>query len=195
MDAQQKIKWAPRVERRKIARLYEKLALGIFDDELIDDVGCSFYARCQSIIDVTEAQNYGRVRCQNCGEIIQACTHEDTEQLTCKNCEWTVTWGEFFKSYHRKQLTGGQGYRFFTEFVEQYPRRTSSRDKVLLIDKIIHECHSEIGNVGGRPIACNLIEGKMSYLIRFLNNLPLAPDPKMRDSFIRWRKAMLGASE
>ena len=64
-----KITWAPRVERNKIARLYEKLAAGIFDDDLIDEVAYAFYARCESIIEATEAW-HGRVKCRGCGVII-----------------------------------------------------------------------------------------------------------------------------
>ena len=43
-------RWAPRVRRSKIRRLYETDALGIYDDELIDDVGYALLARCRSFL-------------------------------------------------------------------------------------------------------------------------------------------------
>ena len=47
--------WAPRVPKSKIKRLYELDAKGIYDDELLDDVGYALFARCQSFITACQA--------------------------------------------------------------------------------------------------------------------------------------------
>ena len=53
--------WAERVAQRKIRRLYENDAKGIYDEALIDDVGYALFARCQSFITANEATK-GRAR-------------------------------------------------------------------------------------------------------------------------------------
>jgi len=55
------IQWAKKVSPNKIRRLYNLDAQGIMDEELIDDVAYTFYARCESILTVTEASR-GRVK-------------------------------------------------------------------------------------------------------------------------------------
>ncbi len=57
---------APRVNPSLIRRLYEVDAKGIVDEDLIDKVGYALYARCQSILEATEA-HAGRVKCPECG--------------------------------------------------------------------------------------------------------------------------------
>ena len=42
--------WAPRVPKALIRRFYETDAKGIYDEELIDEVGYALLARCQSFI-------------------------------------------------------------------------------------------------------------------------------------------------
>ena len=53
------------MSKRKIRRLYETDAMGIVDEELLDDVGLSLCLRCQSILAVSDARN-GKVRCPGC---------------------------------------------------------------------------------------------------------------------------------
>jgi hypothetical protein len=64
------VRWAPRVASAKIHKLYQTDALGIVDEELIDLVGVALFARCQSILTVTEAAA-GRVACPRCGVIVR----------------------------------------------------------------------------------------------------------------------------
>ena len=186
---EERIAWAPRVRMSSIFVLYEKLAHGLRDEKLIDEIAYAFYLRCQSIIDVTEASQ-GKVRCQKCGSLIIRKTHQKDELLRCEKCDWNTDWQTFFKSYHRKQLTGGLGYQVFIDFVERYPKCSNVRDRLFLIDWIIHQCHVW-NSRATRPVAVNLIKGRMSQLIPFLENLPLAPDPVMQDTFNNWKKLMV----
>ncbi|MGC9523034.1 MAG: hypothetical protein ACP5HG_14265 [Anaerolineae bacterium] len=59
--------WAPRVKPERIRQLYALDAQGIYDDELIADVGYGLLARCQSFIEANEAVD-GRARCPSYGE-------------------------------------------------------------------------------------------------------------------------------
>lgn len=189
-----RIQWAPKVSRNKIRRLYETDARGIVDEELIDEVAYAFYARCQSILTVTEASS-GKVKCLSCGNIILRETHEKEQVLKCDRCSWEITWGEYYRSYHRKQLHGGGAVEFFEDFVKALPKAQTPQEKMILIDQIIHECHKffdrkteELKYV--RPVAVNLIQGKMTRIIAFLDDLAYGRENKARtkNNKMVWRK-------
>ncbi len=89
-DELPRIYWAKRISRAKIWRLYQRDALGIADEDLIDEVGTALYARCQSIIMVTEAN---RVICPQCQNLI-VCPEarwSKTWSIVCSACEWRAS--------------------------------------------------------------------------------------------------------
>jgi len=198
-NGEQKLRWAQKVRREKIRRLYETDAKGIIDEELIDEVGYAFYARCQSILTVTEASR-GRVKCPSCGNIIPRSGVDKEQILKCDRCSWEITWGEYFQSYHRKQLHGGGAVEVFEDFVEQFPKKKTPQEKMILIDKIVHECHKGLKEGEyTRPVAANLIAGKMFETIALLEELAYgtgstsgtkeiqaAWQEKMDDALRRW---------
>ncbi len=169
-------RWAAKVSPLEIRRLYECDAQGIVDSDLIDKVLYAFYARCQSILTVTEASR-GRVACPECGQII---THRWDKQalLVCPACHWTLSWGEYYKSYKRKQLHGGGAVDVFQAFVNDLPQARTPQQKMLLIDRIIHECHKGVirsVQTYTRPVAVNLIAGTMGQVIQLLEELAYGP--------------------
>ena len=113
-SARREIRWPPRVQKIKLRRLYEADAQGIVDTELIDDVGITLFVRCQAILEVAEAKA-GRVRCPRCARQGQTMVIEREHQpgdardevLTCPQCGWQITWGEYAKSFRRRQLNVG----------------------------------------------------------------------------------------
>jgi predicted RNA-binding Zn-ribbon protein involved in translation (DUF1610 family) len=167
------IRWAPKVRREQIRRVYENDARGICDEELIDEVGYALYMRCQSILDVTEAVR-GRVKCHGCGRVIQ---HTREEHLQCPECGWEVGWKDYQRSYQEKQLFGGAALPFFQAYVEQFFNVRTPREKLLLIDRLIHEFHwyqkaNQALPEPVRPAAANLIEGKgIREVLDFLDSL------------------------
>jgi hypothetical protein len=163
------LKWARRVQQDKIRRLYLLDAKGIADDELVNDVGYAMYARCESIRIATEA-HYGRVACRKCGNVIERASHSKAEVLAC-SCGWSKTWGEYFKTYQRRQLFGGHATPVFLAFLERWPTARTYRDKLLAIDQLIHACHLPPKMPWARPAATNLIEGTAGELARFLDEL------------------------
>ena len=100
--------WAPRVAQAKIRRLYELDALGIHDEELLDDVGYALLARCQSFIAACQAAA-GQVSCPVCGQEIQRDKKVRDELLHCPGCGWRFLRGSRDRSDH------APGWPFGTE--------------------------------------------------------------------------------
>mgnify|MGYP003984057377 CR=1 FL=1 len=160
-------KWAGRVPRWKITELYRKDAEGIIDDDLIDDVGISFMARCISIIESTTAHQ-GRVKCPSCSTIIR---REGLGLVACTECDWSLPWPDYHKTYKGKHLYGGGFMPFAEAFVEDYPKARTSRDKMIMIDILMHRFHGEMRDKGHRPGAIGLIGGRPGEIRRFLDDL------------------------
>ncbi len=188
MVSAEQITWARRVSQDKIRRLYTLDAKGIVDEELINEVGYAMYARCESIRTVTEA-HAGRAACRSCDAIMLHRWFRD-EPLTCESCGWTTTWGDYLKSYQRKQLYGGTGYANFLEFIERWPKARTSRDKLLAVDWLIHACHARFKGSMGRPAATNLIEGTATQLVRFLDELAYGErsTPGVQENRKEWKR-------
>ena len=182
------IKWSPRVPQHKIRLLYEKDAQGIIDEDLIDEVAFSFFARCSDILVVTEA-SVGRVKCPKCGSIIKH-KWDKKKYMKCKNCSWEMTWGIYFKSYQGKQLHGGGAHKFFELFVNELPKARNVREKMLLIDQLIHEAHQSDNpkleeELFTRPAAINIISGKLKQVRKFLNDLSIGPERE--ENHAKWK--------
>ncbi|MGQ9524761.1 MAG: hypothetical protein ACUVTZ_07960 [Armatimonadota bacterium] len=183
--------WARKVRRDKIRRLYEDDAKGFCDEELINEVGWSLFARCQSIIEVTEATN-GRAKCHQCGNVIRhsGCPNE---LLRCEACGWEIRWELYHRSYQGRQLFGGAALSVFQEFVRCFPLARSPREKLVLIDRLIHSFHWFAGRPC-RPAAANLLEGTMTQVIEFLNSLTYGPvsSPELRMNHELWQAQVRG---
>jgi hypothetical protein len=203
IDGAAEIRWAPRVPRAAIKRLYQSDAAGRLDEELLDEVFFGFLARCRSIVTVTDAA-FGRVACPRCGTVVPRRVRapggvaardgqgEKAELLRCPACDWSTTWGAYHRSYRDKQLMGGNAIGVFREFVRRAEGTGSARDRMILVDWIVHEAHKT--TLAGelefhRPTAVNLIEGRMRELIVFLDELAYGPDgtPGLAERADRWR--------
>jgi len=180
-------RWARRVRQDLIARLYALDAKGIVDDELIDEVGYAFYARCESIQIATRA-HYGRATCRRCRAVVEHDWKRDTPMVCA--CGWSQTWGDYLKSYQRKQLFGGTAYPLFKEFLERWPKARTPRDKLLAIDWLVHACHLPEKSPWARPAATNLIEGTASELTVFLDKLAYGErnTPGMEEARAAWQR-------
>jgi hypothetical protein len=186
------LQWAQRVSSAKIRQVYNLDAQGIMDEELIDDVAYGFYARCESILTVTEASR-GRIKCPECGCIIFRHGVDKEQAIKCQDCSWEITWGEYFRSYHQKQLHGGGAVDVFKDFMVKLPLAKTPQEKMILIDRIIHECHKSIKEGEyNRPAAVNLISGTMIETIRLLEELAYGSGniPCSSEVYEEWRKRM-----
>jgi hypothetical protein len=155
--------------------MYMLDAEGIRDEELIEEVGYGLYVRCLSILEVTDAVK-GRVKCRGCGRMIPHAS-PGNQVLRCCGCGWEIAWRTYQKSYQGKQLHGGAALGLFEEFVERFPLARDPRDRLLLIDRLIHAFHWNLTRRDpaprrGRPTAANLIEGEtIRDMVTFLDEL------------------------
>jgi hypothetical protein len=192
-SARSEIHWPPRVSKAKLRRLYQADAQGIVDRELLDDVGITLLLRCQAILDVAEARA-GRVKCPRCARAASLSSDPDVETvyiqrqpskgdardevLTCPACGWQITWGEYAKSYKRRQLHIGGAGPFFREYLRRYPAARTPQQKMLAIDRLIHQFHYSLRSEPDQPtrsVGPNLIQGKLGDVLLFLDELTYGP--------------------
>jgi hypothetical protein len=161
--------WAPRVRQDRIRRLYEQDAQGIVDEELINDVGYALLSRCQSFLEATAAVQ-GQAICPVCAQTVLHPVKKDA-LLHC-SCGWKLSWEDYFATIQRKQLSGAEPVvDLFQHFVASFPATGSPREKVVLIDQLLHGFHWYHQHGYTRPVAVNLIEGKLADVIAFLDRL------------------------
>jgi len=161
--------WAKKVPPDKIKRLYEQDANGIYDDELVDDVGISLYARVDSMLMVTSS-NLGKAICIICRTEIPH-NYQRTFILECSKCGWTMPFGEFNDSYKKQTLHGYGALNELKEFYEKYPSAKTYAEKMKLIDFLIHTFHNNLAERLSRPTATNVIEGNNAAVANLIFNL------------------------
>ena len=186
-----RIRWAPRLDPRRLRRLYAQEARGLAPAALIDDVGLALLLRCESILLVSA----GRVRCPACGperttefslrppaagtapDAVQHCPRAD--------CTWSVTWQEYHQSWSKRRLFGGKAVAAFRAFAVSYPRAREPRRKMLLLDQLLHAFHWDLrAGAPNRLAANNLIEGSHREVLALLDELSGARPAGQRN---RWR--------
>ena len=179
--------WAGRVPPHRIKRLYAWDAKGIVDEAMIDEVGYTLLARCESILTVTEAHNKRRVACPLCGQFILH-NWNDEDLLRCGDCDWQLSWGAYRKTYQKKQLHAGGMEPFLKAFAVDFSQARDPQDKMILIDTLPHRYHGEFEGSEGRPGALNLIAVKGTKEVRaFLDGLGGKElEPKYPDAAEAW---------
>ena len=164
--------WAPRIKPALLRRLYEADARQTADPELVEEVGYTLWARCETIYRVTER------RCPACAESLEGAWDGDARerQLTCPGCGWSATWADYHRSYKRDRIHGGRAYEFFLEFMREYPKCRTPQEKMLYIDRLVHAVHESTNHLWTLPAAVNLIEGKMEAVVAFMDELAYGED-------------------
>ena len=183
-DGAVEVRWAQRVGRSLIRRLYESEAKGLLDEALLEDVGTRFAMRCEAVVTVAEAKR-GRVACPRCAKsgtrtvILRASGGED-ELLRCPACGWAATWGAYYSRCRRRQLNeGGAGYAF-RGFLAGWHAAKTPGEKMIAVDQLIHEFHvylmrnrrtGKTEDKHCRSVAVHLIEGSLGEVVGFLEEL------------------------
>jgi ribosomal protein L37AE/L43A len=163
------LRWEPRIAPEKIRRLYETDARGLRDEELLDEVAYALYARCDSIVTVTEAVRHGQLKCPHCARLIPL--ERQAEIIRCAGCSWEMKGTAFRSSYRGQRLNGLGAIDAFRAYVAQFPSARTPSEKMLLIDRLIHVMHNELADRVQRPAAVNLIEGNVRTIIALLEEL------------------------
>ena len=179
-----KIRWAPPLRPERLKRLYDSDATGIPDEELCDEVGISLYARCCTFAHVHRDE----VECPVCGSVFNV-SHHGATLCPQTNCGWRTTWPIYEQSLRNYNAQTGCAVAAYLRFHSSYPNARTYKQKILLIDQLIHSFH--VSEKTGRPsksIASKLLEGNKKQVVRFLNNLSaLHPEDKEK-----WRRTMEG---
>jgi len=174
-----KVQWSRRVPLYKLRLLYESEAKGILDEDLLNEVGYGIYACCQDLLERAEAAR-GRVKCRNCDNIIIRPLingrFADSDVLRCSQCGWEVACKDYHESLLRKRPAPPyEPEEIFKEFAEQWPLASSSREKLLLIDRLIHEWHVHYITVGW-PLGTCVIQATARQMVDLLEGLAYGPD-------------------
>lgn len=188
------LRWAPKVEAEKIRHLYASEAGCQLDEESLDDVFIGLYLRGKSILQVTAATE-GRVHCQQCGFLITRTemllgSQRENEIIHCPVCEWEVNWEQFYRSYKGKQLFARNALPAITAFVDGFDCAESSRDKLMLIDRLIHAFHNELLERPNRPVAINFIAGRWQDVVTLILDLAYGDDPVMNETRLYWQQKL-----
>jgi predicted RNA-binding Zn-ribbon protein involved in translation (DUF1610 family) len=190
------VRWAPRLRRHELRRLYESEARGLLDEELVNDVGLTLYLRCKSILAVEQAKK-GGIRCPGCGATFRRQDRRDeAERLQCPSCDWEMSWRDFARTFKRKQLNAGGAGEAFRLFIQQWELTRTATERMLLIDRLIHAFHVRLfGHLQDpqptRSVCPNLIEGTLSELIPFLDSLAYGDgNIPPRDTHGAWQEAL-----
>ena len=179
-----KIRWAPRLPPRLLERLYESDAKGLRDLDLCDDVGIRLYARCRTFVLVSESE----VECPACRKIFSV-SSDGVSRCPGGECSWSTTKPVYQESLRNHYAYPGRAGAAFSRFHRRYPSAKTYRDKILLIDELIHSFHiDEAKQLPVKSVASKLFEGNKVEVVRFLDRLS-AIDPAGKT---RWREAASG---
>ncbi len=192
-----RIQWAPKVRQAKIRRLYRIDAMGLVDDDLLAEVGFAIFQRCQSILMVTEGK---RVHCPRCQQEIVCKGERWSRQhpIVCPSCDWRATYGQYRDSWRKRDLKGGNAVQFFAAYVENYPKASTSQERMLLIDRLIHVFHWSVRRQRNHaPAAVQLIEGRLAEVMAFLDGLTFGDNSsvELRSTQQQWRQTLQEVAE
>lgn len=183
-----RFKWCRKVSRSDLSRLYQGEANGLVDEALLDDIGLTFYMRCKQAKEVRACLAKGQIVCHHCGTILQGgrvsptgallTKHADNDNPILCDCGYAYTYREYRRSCNAVNMPGGRATPIFEDFLRRWPLCTSAAEKMLLIDGIIHECHTTLmSGEKGRSVCVNLIEGTLKQISELILQLAYG-DPR-----------------
>ena len=87
-------------------------------------------------------------------------------------CGRCYTYREYRRSCNAVNMPGGRAMPLFNDFAKKWSLCKNSAEKMLLIDRLVHECHVTVmSGERGRSVCINLIEGNLSQLRDLLETL------------------------
>ena len=177
-----RIKWAPKVAQALIARLYERDAAGIRDDDLLDQVGFALWARA---VDVALVNQSG-VRCPVDGTEFRLGADAwyrlpANASGSCPSCGWQTTVGAWHDSFRKTDLSGWAP--FIDVYVDMWPLARAYRDRMLLVDRLLHEVHATGGNLARALIEGGRRNSPHAFLDRLAYGSASTVDQEAREVF------------
>ena len=177
-----KIKWAPKVAQTPIARLYELDAAGVRDDQLLTEVGYALWARA---CDIALLARSG-VRCPVDGTEVSL-GNEVWYRLpagssgTCPSCGWQTSVEAWHDSWRKTDLHGMAP--FVDTYVARWPTARSYRDRMMLVDRLLHEVHATGGNTARTLIEGGRRNSPHAFLDRLARGSRSTVDHEAREAF------------
>jgi hypothetical protein len=91
---------------------------------------------------------------------------------------WSSRWADYQKTYQHQELYARGIASAADAFTKRWPQADTPREKMLLIDRLIHVWHWESSRVHeiGRPAAVNFIEGSRRQVLELLDRLGGGPE-------------------
>jgi hypothetical protein len=111
------------------------------------------------------------VECSLCGHVFGVSRNE-VSPCPQDECDWYVTPEVYARSIKNYSAWTGRAMDAFMSFYRRYPNAKTYKDKILLIDQLIHSFH--IDEKTGNPtksVASKLLEGNKKDVVRFLDEL------------------------
>lgn len=147
--------WPARLDIYKLKQLYKQDAKGIWDTELVDEIGLTLYIRCKYGKEDMERMEKYIIRCHNCNENIKG--ESDFRQCSCG---YQYSYREYRRSYRKNNMPTGAAAKVFEDFIVSWSRAKEYNEKMLLIDTLLHEFHiSLVSGAVHRPVAMNFMDG------------------------------------
>ncbi len=180
-----------------LARLYELDALGLEDEDLVDEVGYGLYQRCRSILMVTDAR---QVDCPQCGALIESRGERWSRlnPVVCEACGFKATYGQWRDSWRKQELMGGNAVAVYRAYFAAYPAARTYAEKLLLVDRLIHAFHFSMRQSRTfRPVAQQLIAGSAEQVLAFLDRLSAVDysTGELNESGAEWQRRLEKAGE
>jgi len=188
-DKLNQFKWCKKVSRGDLHRLYQGESKGMMDEVLLDDIGLTFYMRCKQAKEVRERMDKGQIICHHCGTVLTGGRVSPTGSVLMKNadnylpihcgCGYSYTYREYRRNCNAVNMPGGRATPTFEHFLQKWPGCKDAKDKMMLIDWLIHECHVTLmSGMKGRSVCVNLIEGTLKQISDLIMKLAYGSNKK-----------------
>ena len=171
--------WSPRLKRHDIIRLYARDAEGIYDEDLINEVGYGLLARCEDILKVTlhHSRDWrGHQKCPNCRASLKRdfCAGERPVRPmsllhTCPACGWAGERKQHKSTCRQNGLfCHGCMVPCIRRFVDGFPVARTPQQRMVMIDTLIHYYHLA---ASGLFVPCPLLEGSPEEVTELLDGI------------------------
>ena len=175
-----KFKWCRKVSRNDLLRLYQSEATGLLNEELLDDIGYTFYTRCKQAKEARQYMEKGQIICHHCDAVIgghapltgSVVAIANNDALIYCECGYVYTYREYRRSCNTANMPGGRATPIFERFSQKWTACKNASDKMMLIYWLIHECHVTLmSGSKGLSVCVNLIEGTQKQISNLITKL------------------------
>jgi hypothetical protein len=117
----------------------------------------------------------GQIICHHCGAVLTGGRVSPSGSILIKNadnhlpincdCGYSYTYREYRRNCNSANMPGGRAAPIFGNFIKKWPGCLDKKDKMQLIDWLVHECHVTLmSGERGRSVCVNLIEGTLKQI-------------------------------